>query len=89
MASENSNWTRRKFIVAGAVGVVAAPLLTTLPGFVSEAKAVEAAKPAVKAAPDFDRSKCMGCQACTILFSSSLAMNDRVCWCETAEAKPA
>ncbi len=89
MASENPTWTRRKFIMTGAAGIVATPLLATLPNLIiPKAEAVGSFKPAEKASPDFDHSKCKGCQACTILFSDCLALNNRVCWCETAESMP-
>lgn len=89
MASASFNWTRRRFVIVGAAGVVAAPLLATLPNLIPKAEAVGTTEPSEKANPDFDHSKCKGCQACTILFSNCLELNNCICWYETAGAKPA
>jgi anaerobic selenocysteine-containing dehydrogenase len=86
-------WSRRKFMVASAVGVGASPLVAQLSNLVPETKALpgagasvapKAGTPAVqKPAGGHDRSKCRGCQVCKIMYSNCMALNNRICWCET------
>jgi hypothetical protein len=85
------SWSRRKFMIAGAVGVGAQPLLAELSNLVPEARAAvvpEAVAPsASKPAAGFDRSKCAGCQVCKIMYSNCMTLNKRVCWLENSEEK--
>jgi hypothetical protein len=84
MTSGSSNWTRRKFMLVSAAGVVAAPLLTNLSDLAPEAKAAEEVKRAKRNDAGEDNPKCKGCQMCTIFYSNCLALNNRVCWCDPA-----
>jgi hypothetical protein len=84
MTSESLNWSRRKFMLVSAAGVVAAPLLTNLSDLVPEGKAAEEVKATEKENTDYDNPRCRGCQMCTIFYSNCLTLNNRVCWCEPA-----
>ena len=79
-------WSRRKFMIASAVGVGAPPLLAELSNLVPEARAdvvPKAHTPAVlKPAVGYDRSKCAGCQVCKIMYSNCMTLNNRHCWLE-------
>ena len=85
MTSAKFNLTRRKFMLVSAAAV-AAPMLTDLSGLVPEAGSAEEPKEAKKGDVDFNNSKCNGCQICTIYFSNCLALNNRICWRETADS---
>jgi hypothetical protein len=87
MTSGSSNWTRRKFMLVSAAGVVAAPLLTNITDLVPKAKAAGEVKTAKKDNAVYDNPKCKGCQMCTIFYSNCLTLNNRVCWCEPARAE--
>lgn len=85
------SWSRRKFMVASAVGVGAPPLLAELSNLVPEARAVVVSEADPPGVPNpaaehnrHDRSKCRGCQVCKIMYSNCMTLNNRVCWCETA-----
>ena len=84
-------WSRRKFMIASAVGVGAQPLLAELSGLVAETRAAvvpEAVVPSPpKTAGGFDRAKCAGCQVCKIMYSNCMTLNKRVCWLESSEEK--
>jgi hypothetical protein len=84
MTSENLNWTRRKFMLVSTAGIAAASLLTNLSKLAPEAEAAVEVKPAKKENTDYDNPKCKGCQMCMIFYSNCLALNNRVCWCESA-----
>ena len=85
------DWSRRRFVIASAVGIGATPLLAELSKVVPEARAAvvhEAAAPsAAKLAGEFDRSKCAGCQVCKIMYSNCMTLNNRHCWLESSEEK--
>jgi hypothetical protein len=85
MDSGKSNWTRRKFMLVGAAGVAAAPLFVKLYEMTAQAKTVQDEKTVKREDSIYDNPKCKGCQMCTILYSNCLALNNRVCWCETRE----
>lgn len=89
MTSGNINWTRRKFILISAAGVVAAPVLAKLPDLALETKAAEEVKTTRQKNPVYDNPKCKGCQMCTIFYSNCLTLNNRVCWCEPVRDKTA
>jgi hypothetical protein len=82
-------WSRRKFMIASAVGVGAQPLLAQVSKLVPEARGIPEAKAAEVPKPDrkFDDSKCKGCHVCRIMYSNSMALNNRICWLEAAGEK--
>jgi hypothetical protein len=82
-------WSRRKFMVASAIGVGAPPLLAELANLIPEARAAvvpeAVASSAAKPAGEFDRTKCAGCQVCKIMYSNCMTLNNRHCWLENSE----
>jgi hypothetical protein len=83
MASESPIWTRRRFMIISAAGIVALPLLGNLTDPMPEANASEG-QDAVRETDGVNNNpKCKGCQVCTIFYSNCLVLNNRVCWCET------
>ena len=76
------NWTRRKFMLVSASGVMVAPLLINPPHLITEAKTDQEVKTAKKENPDYRNHKCQGCNVCSIFYSNCNALNNRGCWCE-------
>jgi hypothetical protein len=66
-----------------SAAAIVAPMLTDLSGLVPEARAAEEAKTDKKDNIGYIKPECNGCQVCTIFFSVCLAVNNRVCWCDT------
>ena len=88
------SWSRRKFMIAGAVGVGAPPLLAELSNMLPEARADVVPKAIASSVPEpaaehnrDDRAKCRGCQVCKIMYSNCMTLNDRHCWLEISEAR--
>ena len=74
-------------MVVAALGA-AAPLLADMPGPAPEARAAGKTIAAKDQDSGYVNPKCKGCRMCTIFYSNCLALNNRICWRDSAPDRP-